>query len=196
MTEEVTVTPEEQAALDFKATLGELAKDEQLASFSSTADLAKALIEAKRPQVVPEADKYEVPDGFDKAAIGAFANKTKMTQDQLSQALAFLGEMQAGEKVKADEQYKQGVDALFTEWGNNKDQNLGLAKRTLKQFDDTGEFGKFLDTTGAGNHPMVIKFFATVGKALSEEGFLKSEPNTPPQQKTVAEVLYPNHPNK
>ena len=62
------------------------------------------------------------------------------------------------ETVKADKEI--GGDKLTA--------NLSAAQRALEQFGDT-ELKEYLDSTGLGNHPALVKAFIKVGKAMSED---------------------------
>lgn len=57
---------------------------------------------------------------------------------------------------------------LKTEWGNEYDKNLEITRRGFQKFSDT-EFAKFLDETGVGNNPVLIKAFYKIGLALAED---------------------------
>jgi hypothetical protein len=51
------------------------------------------------------------------------------------------------------------------------DKNLGLAKQTVATFGGE-ELAKSLESSGAGNDPVLIKTFAAIGKALASEGLI------------------------
>lgn len=49
------------------------------------------------------------------------------------------------------------------------DANLAIAKKAVDAY-GTPEIKEFLETTGLGNHPEVIRLFYRVGKTLTEDG--------------------------
>ena len=53
----------------------------------------------------------------------------------------------------------------------------------------TPELAKFLDDTRIGNKVEVVKFFAKVGKAMSEDTFVKSE-GSKAQPKSAADIMF------
>lgn len=82
------------------------------------------------------------------------------------------------ETVKADKEL--GGDKL--------DQTLATAKKAI----DLGppELKEMLNVTGLGNHPAVVKWAYTIGKALSEDRFVTGKAGEKPA--TVASTLFPN----
>lgn len=53
------------------------------------------------------------------------------------------------------------------------DANLAIAKKAVDAY-GTPEIKEFLETTGLGNHPEVIRLFYRVGKTLTEDGIVTS----------------------
>ena len=80
------------------------------------------------------------------------------------------------ETVKADKEI--GGDKLTS--------NLSAAQRALAQF-GTPELKEYLEGTGLGNHPELVKAFVKVGKAMSEDGVVTGKESG---QRSAAEVLY------
>lgn len=78
--------------------------------------------------------------------------------------------------VKADKEI--GGDKLIT--------NLSAAQRALDQF-GTPELKEYLEGTGLGNHPELVKAFIKIGKAMSEDGMVDGSNQG---QRSAAEVLY------
>lgn len=82
----------------------------------------------------------------------------------------FVEPMKAIEAQRVKDQ-EAGMAALKTEWGASYDENLTLIDRALKQF-GSPELTKFLDMTGKGNDPAIVKFVLGVGKAMAEDKFV------------------------
>lgn len=67
-----------------------------------------------------------------------------------------------------EQETKKELDALKQEWGHGYDRQIALAKMAIK---DVGgqELHNYLEETGLGNDPVVIKFLAKVGKVMGED---------------------------
>lgn len=70
--------------------------------------------------------------------------------------------------------------------GDKLTANLGVAQRALDTF-GTPELKEYLNGTGLGNHPELVKAFIKVGKAMSEDGMVTGKEGG---QRSAAEVLY------
>lgn len=87
------------------------------------------------------------------------------------------------------------------EFGGDKlNKNLATAKKALDAV-ASPELKKLLGGfdpeknptgTGLGNHPEVIRLFLHVGKALSEDSIVRGGQQGGSEQKTAAEIMYPN----
>jgi hypothetical protein len=51
-------------------------------------------------------------------------------------------------------------------WGEKVEEMIGLAKLPLSKFDTDGEVTAFLEETGLGNHPAIIRFLHNIGTQL------------------------------
>lgn len=60
--------------------------------------------------------------------------------------------------------------ALKEEWGSGYDKNLKTAQIALKQFADESVI-EYLEDTGLGNDPALIKLFSKIGNSLNEDTF-------------------------
>lgn len=70
------------------------------------------------------------------------------------------------------QEVEQGLARLEQEWGG-KDKfnaNIETAKMAVQEFGGS-ELVDFLESTGLGNHPGLIKAFANAGKSLREDSF-------------------------
>lgn len=127
-------------------------------------------------RVVPEAADYVLPDNAP-PGLAEFANKADLTQDQLDQTLAqFGGLMQQHEQFKLDTITANGNKHVES-WGSQKDYNLSLVRRALKQNDPDNKLKELLDQTAMGSHPVVLDFFLKIGNSMREGGFLKGANN-------------------
>lgn len=128
-------------------------------------------------------EKYEafkLPDGvkLDDAVMGEFgavAKKLNLNQDS-AQELVNIGvklsqrfETQLAEAHQKQRSDWEAASKADKEFGGDKlAENLGTARKARDAF-VTPEFNKFLDETGLGNHPEMIRAFFRIGKAISED---------------------------
>jgi hypothetical protein len=71
---------------------------------------------------------------------------------------------------------KQATDNLKSEWGSAYDSKLKAAQAAVNHYGDDG-LTSFLDETGLGNNPNLIKAFAKMGESLSEDSFTDGNSN-------------------
>lgn len=86
-----------------------------------------------------------------------------------------LAKYSEAEKV-SDELRETVVTSLKSEWGNNFDGNLTLAKRAFNKVGELAgvkdEFSKFMEDSRLGDNPMFVKVFHAIGKAMSNDNAL------------------------
>ena len=63
---------------------------------------------------------------------------------------------------------------VMKEWGSNFEKNVQLAVKARDAYTDA-DFRKYMDETGLGNHPAMLKAFAQIGRELSEDKLVQSE---------------------
>ena len=61
----------------------------------------------------------------------------------------------------------QWVDSLKKEFGKAYDERVDLAQRAVQTY-GSPELNEWLDNTGMGNNPMIVKMFAKIGEGLAE----------------------------
>lgn len=150
---------------------------------------AEPKAEPKVERVVPAADAFKLPEGMPKE-LGVFANKHGFTQEQLDATLAhFNGAIESGRQAEMAALESTGAQFIQS-WGEQAKGNLNLAKQALKEHDPQGVLTKALKESGYVNHPGVLGFLVSVGKLMSEGGFIKSSANAPAGDKTLAQTLY------
>lgn len=143
--------------------------------------------------VVPEAYEFKVTEGttLDEAAVGI-----------VTPVLKELGVTQEGAQKLADAfvaiQTKQ-LEGQATQWleasvadkefgGKDFDANAKLAQTTLAKF-STPEFKQFLETTGLGNHPEMLRTFVRIAKATAQDSHISADSGG--SDKSPAETLFP-----
>lgn len=102
--------------------------------------------------------------------------------------LAGVQQRQAEAWQAQTEQWASDVKADKEIGGDKLTANLSAAQRALDLF-GTPELKEYLNTTGLGNHPDLVKTFVKIGKAMSEDGMVDGSNQG---QRSAAEVLYGN----
>jgi uncharacterized protein YdcH (DUF465 family) len=152
---------------------GDKATDEERASFYT---------KLGRPEAP---DKYELtrpklPDGmqYDEEGEKWFreqAHKLGLSKAQAAQIFEGYNARMDGIvkdiEAKRTKAAQEGVETLKKEWGPEFEANLNLVKRATEAF-LTPDDKKFMDESGLGNHPVLVKLFQRMGKALAEDKFV------------------------
>lgn len=147
----------------------------------------------------PEKYYFKPAEGqeLDAAALEQFepiARELNLTNEQAQKMVDLYGtkimpmvqQQQAEAWQKTTEQWAADVKADKEIGGDNLTGNLSAAQRALAQF-GTPELKEYLEGTGLGNHPELVKAFVKVGKAMSEDGMVTGKESG---QRSAAEVLY------
>lgn len=106
--------------------------------------------------------------------------------DAYPKILAGVQQRQAEAWQAQTEQWASDVKADKEIGGDKLTTNISAAQRALDQF-GTPELKEYLNTTGLGNHPYLVKTFVKIGKAMSEDGMVDGSNQG---QRSAAEVLY------
>lgn len=156
--------------------------------------------ETAKPEGAPEKYEFKAPEGqqFDDVVIGAFSEVAKelnLTQDAAQKVVDKINPILAARQVEA-------VETAKKEWaeqtksdkeigGDKLTESMSAATKAFKTF-ATPEFAELLDKSGFGNHPEVIRVFAKVGKAISEDNLVVGGKRPSNGGKSHEAVLYPN----
>lgn len=162
--------------------------------------------EGKPEEGAPETyEAFTLADGFevDQQALEAFSPVFKelgLTQEQ-AQGLVNL-DIERQQRTIAAEQDQH--DATLAQWeqearddkevgGVAFDQNVATAKQALDAF-GTPELTAYLDASGLGNHPEIIRVFNKFGREIGSDRLLALGSRAPGSktQKSAADILYPN----
>ncbi|ENQ1389128.1 peptidase [Enterobacter hormaechei] len=106
--------------------------------------------------------------------------------DAYPKILAGVQQRQAEAWQKQTDGWAETVKADKEIGGDKLTANLSAAQRALDQF-GTPELKEYLNATGLGNHPDLVKTFVKIGKAMSEDGMVDGSNQG---QRSAAEVLY------
>lgn len=135
----------------------------------------------QKQEGAPEKYEFKPAEGqeLDTAALEQFepiARELNLTNEQAQKMVDLYGtkimpmvqKQQAESWQKTTEQWAADVKADKEIGGDKLTANLSAAQRALEQFGDP-ELKEYLDSTGLGNHPALVKAFIKVGKAMSED---------------------------
>lgn len=154
--------------------------------------------ESDKPEGAPEKYEFQAAEGveLDTEALKEFepvAREMNLTNEQAQKLvdvypkiLAGVQQRQAEAWQQTTEQWAADVKADKEIGGDKLPSNLSAAQRALDQF-GTPELKEYLNTTGLGNHPDLVKTFVKIGKAMSEDGMVTGGNDG---QRSAAEVLY------
>lgn len=151
-----------------------------------------------KPEGAPKKYEFQAAEGveLDTEALKEFepvAREMNLTNEQAQKLvdvypkiLAGVQQRQAEAWQQTTEQWAADVKADKEIGGDKLTSNLSAAQRALDQF-GTPELKEYLNTTGLGNHPDLVKTFVKIGKAMSEDGMVTGGNDG---QRSAAEVLY------
>lgn len=154
----------------------------------------------QKPEGAPEKYEFTAAEGveLDTEAMKDFepvARDLNLTNEQAQKLVDAYPKILAGvQQRQADawqaqtEQWATDVKADKEIGGDKLTGNLSAAQRALDQF-GTPELKEYLNTTGLGNHPDLVKTFVKIGKAMSEDGMVSGKETG---QRSAADVLYGN----
>tara|TARA_R110002020_G_scaffold161060_1_gene345790 strand:+ start:274 stop:1080 length:807 start_codon:yes stop_codon:yes gene_type:complete len=156
-------------------------------------------------------DKYEIAvndkevdkeffSNFKQAAHGAgiLPNQAQKIFDWYNEA---SGKMVQDQTNQTQATEKEAIDSLRNEWGSAYDSKLKAAHAGVSHYGNE-ELTAFLEETGLGNNPNIIKTFAKIGESLSEDAFKDGGPTnfgmTPQDAQTqinsvMADKKHPYH---
>ncbi len=152
----------------------------------------------QKPEGAPEKYEFTAAEGveLDTEAMKDFepvARDLNLTNEQAQKLvdaypkiLSGVQQRQAEAWQKQTEGWAETVKADKEIGGDKLTANLSAAQRALDQF-GTPELKEYLNSTGLGNHPDLVKTFVKIGKAMSEDGMVDGSNQG---QRSAAEVLY------
>ena len=159
---------------------------------------------------LPDPDKYDIksPEGADANLITKFkeiAHKAGMLPRQAQEILDWFWKHEtdtmASRKAEYDRSRKDGIEALRKEWAQGWDKQVAFARQGVSHVGGE-EFQKYLETTGLGDDPQIIRMMAKVGALLGEDrlrgdgGGGRMDGMTPAEAQKQIETIMgnPNHP--
>lgn len=150
--------------------------------------------------VVPEKYEFALPEGFtlDEARASefeAFARTNNLTNEAANEALALAVKHVEGLQEQQATAWREQVEA----WGNEirSDKDLGgdklqasvsIAQKAIARF-GSPELVDFLESSGVGNHPALVKFCYQIGTRISEGGMITGA-GAGEGRRSTADVFY------
>lgn len=166
----------------------DLRENEHLAKVDDAGTLAKSYLELKSSQpVTPETpDAYQLPQlpadtPLDEAAVGEFkklAHDLKIPQAAFNKIVEFdVNRLKQAQTAYEQQQTTAKAD-LQKSWGANYDANMATVTKAIKGFTTEDQFTK-LKLAGFMDDPTVAEVFLGIGKAISEDKFVKKIDSSP-----------------
>jgi len=144
-------------------------------------------------------DLGELPEGFelDEEVAGEFKSAAKelgLDQEGVNklvelQSKLYERQLEAHQKTIAD--WGNEVKADKEIGGDKLAENLAIARKAVDTFGGE-ELKTLLNSTGLGNHPAVVRFALKVGKAISEDGFVRGLPPSGVNSDDPASRMFPD----
>lgn len=150
------------------------------AAAPAAAPAAQAPAAAPAPAAAEVAYEFKAPEGMelDKDAVGAFttiAKDLKLAPEAAQKVVDIAVGMQQRAVEAHTAQVAKWADEVKADkelGGDKLPQTLATAQKAMAL--GPPELKQLLNDSGLGNHPAVVRFMHTVGKALSEDRFVPS----------------------
>lgn len=164
-----------------------LKSNETLTAFESVEDLSKDYLDklgkVREAPETPDAYEFQLPEDANPELVNSFktwAHEQGLSNDQaaglVNQWQGFVEKQQESmQQAEAD-----GIESLKKEWGNHFNENVQTANTAIQKVCEKAgvEYDavkQALAETRAGNRPEMVKLFAGLGMALSEDFFESSQ---------------------
>lgn len=144
--------------------------------------------------------EFKLPEGveIDKDALAHFEpvlKEQKVSPEHAQKLVDAYTKLRQAEAAKHDADWKaqqqkwaEEIKADNTFGGQNFDANVQGAQALMRQFGDP-ELADYLDRTGLGAYPPLVRFMMKLGRAAAEDTIHRGGPSTTPR--APEEVMYP-----
>ena len=126
--------------------------------------------------IVPETYNQGVVEEFKKKA-----HETGMSAEGVRKMAEWYKDLELKQRESIEKskmiQADQHILELKKDFGVNFDTEVKNARKALEAYTDSA-FRKYMDDTGLGNHPALVKAFAKIGRELSEDKLVQSDTAT------------------
>lgn len=149
---------------------GENATDQEWGQFYDS------LGRPEKPEAYNFGDRPVMPEGMQydeqfETTFKGLAHQAGLTPQQAKTLYDgyhnYVGNKMTSEGQDTEAQANQWVDSLKKEFGKAYDERVDLAQRAVETY-GSPELNEWLDNTGMGNNPMIVKMFAKIGEGLAE----------------------------
>lgn len=170
-------------------------------------DQAPEKPEAEKPAGAPETYKFSIPEELPEGVVEAeihdayekAARELDLPQDKAQTLFnttmsGIYRQAMAGQEKQAKE-WRAAAEKDSEYGGDKLEENLAIAKKSVKEFGSDGLRELLDDPNGVGNNPEFIRFMYRVGKAVSEDRFVGSNQGQPvdlDDDAALARKFYPN----
>ncbi|MHA6283711.1 peptidase [Morganella morganii] len=144
----------------------------------------------------PEKYEFKAAEGqeLDVEAVKAFepiAKELNLSNEQAQKLVDVYGSTIMPHVMKQiDEQWsrqsEQWAEQVRADKDLGSDASIGAAQKAMDKF-GSPELKQYLTETGLGNHPELVRIFANIGKAMSEDGLVTGNSGG---AKSAADVLF------
>jgi hypothetical protein len=137
-------------------------------------------------------ENFEVDDDFK-----SLASDVSLSKDQIEKLIGYKAQLDKQNTEKAEIEFKEVVEGFKKEtkeiYGADLDKSLSFAARALNLLpvEEKQELQGILNSSGIGNHPLLVKMFVEAGKALSEDKFIEGKAVNN-NSKSTAQILFGN----
>lgn len=103
------------------------------------------------------------------------AHSTGLSKGQVQKIMKSWNDMELTKTHAAQKEMGQRLSKIQEQWGDEFDGRVELGVRGIERLlpkEEAVEFKALMDTTGMGNHPLVLKYAYLVGKMLQEDGYI------------------------
>jgi hypothetical protein len=128
----------------------------------------------------PEEYKFALPEDFkltpaEEKEVRDTAYRMGLNNRQ-TQKLIDIQAAGIAEARKAEREELMATEKAFREkWGGNFERNKAIMTRAIERIDPDKKLRAFFDSTGLGNHPVMIDLMHEWGKRLVEDGLMPGD---------------------
>lgn len=122
-----------------------------------------------------------VPENYNQSIVEEFKQKayeTGMSTDGVRKMAEWYKNVELKQREAFEKSKQAQADLhlleLKKDFGVNFDKEISYARKALDAYTDPA-FRKYMDDTGLGNHPALVKAFSKIGRELSEDRLVQSE---------------------
>jgi len=124
--------------------------------------------------------KPEMPDGvnWDEGMVdwfGKTAHEAGLSKAQAGKLMQSWNDNQFSQVHEAQKTMKNELAGLQESWGDQFDGRVELGLRGIERLlpaEEVTQLKTLMDSSGVGNHPLMLKYAYQVGKMLKEDGYI------------------------